>query len=376
MAAKELGIELPSVGLYVGAHSSNGSDLESRGIHVVPLDAAYVNPAAWSLPARPATVPASPRTPRGQAEARRRSQMIEQFDAKLSPRAGTSKSGLQTPHRTRSVTRKPRIPSTARSARVVWPRGNAGLAAERRPGTGRRKTPPEYALALTNIAAHVNTEIVTIDFAVRDFNAQVDAAVLSLGALLKRLEPGRVAVEIGSRCGDLATRLARDFPQLWILPTEGTGAVSSAWLALLGESVAAFRSQYKPGPEKQSVMPPQCRLLKERHLNAGSLQSWWSSKTSMMDVVFAVNILHLLPAAEVQNMICGAADGLNDGGFLFLCGPMIAEGHGIGTFPATAELHAALQLFSRSVSRPDRPVRWCLHGLQHLEEVAEFAGLV
>eukprot|EP00971_Amphidinium_carterae_P042637 838351-Amphidinium_carterae.1 len=173
MTQKDVGLELPSVGLRVHVPCAGTEALDSRGVYVASLDPV----GQAQQPIRPATVPTRP-----------------------SPRAGMHrKSGAAPPRHLQSARVMTQQASHSRKAQPgapVRPSSIFGVATVPSSISAAKR-----AATLANIANQdVHTDTLNIDFAIRDYEGQMEAAAISLKAQLSLLAFGSVVVEVGSRC--------------------------------------------------------------------------------------------------------------------------------------------------------------------------------
>lgn len=141
-----------------------------------------------------------------------------------------------------------------------------------------------------------------------------------LTELMRAVAPARGrALEIASGTGQHVVAFAQALPGLTWQPTEINAARRAAIAARLREAGLANIRPVRP-------------------LDAAA--TGWSAAESPCDLIVAINLLHLISAAEAANVIREAAHALAPGGTFVLYGPFLRGGE--LTSAGDAEFHARL----------------------------------
>ncbi|NDK35470.1 DUF938 domain-containing protein [Rhodovulum sulfidophilum] len=153
-------------------------------------------------------------------------------------------------------------------------------------------------------------------------------------AALERVAPTRGrALELASGTGEHAVRLAARLPGLVWQPTEidpQRRASIDAWAA-------------------EAALP---NLRPALALDA--CQPGWAASHAGQDLIFASNILHLVPDAQAETLIAEAARALAPGGMLAIYGPFLRD-EGFAS-PGDAAFHASLIAQDPGIGY--KPVAW------------------
>jgi SAM-dependent methyltransferase len=157
-----------------------------------------------------------------------------------------------------------------------------------------------------------------------------------LQVLRDRLPSPVQVLEIASGTGEHAAWFSRALPAVTWQPTDHDP------VAL--ESIAAWRDTM--------ALP---NLLPPLQLDAAA-ETW---PVTHVDVVIAINLVHIAPWVTTQGLIAGAARVLTSGGLLFLYGPF--RERGVHTAAGNASFDADLRAHNPS---------W---GVRALEEISELA---
>lgn len=183
------------------------------------------------------------------------------------------------------------------------------------------------------------------------------------------LKPGSLVLEVGSRAGDMTLMFAERFPDLYILPTEGTGEASPSLFMLLQERLALRRDQKRPMSKKRSKKrgaaadsaQARSRILPPRHLDA-SVPKSWRNKMSSQDIscIFCVNVLHYMSPLGVENLLQGCSDHLPIGGHLLICEPFFNNGEAADSLLI---YDAALRDFAAT---SERKLHWGCHDVMQI----------
>ncbi|CAK9038223.1 unnamed protein product [Durusdinium trenchii] len=188
-----------------------------------------------------------------------------------------------------------------------------------------------------------------------------------------QLKPGSLVLEVGSRAGELTLMFAQRFPELYILPTEGTGEASPSLFLLLQERLALRRDLKTKSkrPKKRTAASEhgaRSRILQPRHLDGAIAKSWRNKLTNQeISCIFCVNVLHYISAQGLEHFLQGCADHLVLGGHLLLCGPFFN-----GEAPDSLLVYdAALRDFSAA-----RKLHWGCHDVAQILAFGQKVGLV
>eukprot|EP00435_Cladocopium_sp_Y103_P055351 s1930_g18.t1 len=183
------------------------------------------------------------------------------------------------------------------------------------------------------------------------------------------LKPGSLVLEVGSRAGDMTLMFAERFPDLYILPTEGTGEASPSLFMLLQERLALRRDQKRPmsmskkRSKKRAAADSQARsrILPPRHLEASLPKSWRNKMTSQdISCIFCVNVLHYMSPLGVDHLLQGCSDHLPMGGYLLICGPFFNNGKAADSLLI---YDAALRDFAAA---SERKLHWGCHDVMQI----------
>lgn len=162
-----------------------------------------------------------------------------------------------------------------------------------------------------------------------------------LGVLRRWLDAPTRVLEIASGTGQHAVYFAAELPHVQWQPSDAdpVGIASvSAWVAESGLA---------------NVSPP---ILLD-----ASLAEW---PEITFDAVFNANMIHIAPWSVAEGLFAGVAEGLSEGGMLFLYGPFRIGGE------HTAPSNAA---FDEDLRRRDPS--WGVRDLERVEELGQASGL-
>ena len=162
-----------------------------------------------------------------------------------------------------------------------------------------------------------------------------------LGVLGRVLPPRGDLLEIGAGTGEHAVHLAPNFPGLTWQPSDPdpvSRASIDAWCAHVG------------APNLRPALA----------IDAAD-QNW---PNEQVDVIVAINVVHISPWSTAVGLFAGAGRGLRAGGLLYLYGPFRVGGR--HTAPSNEAFDASLRA---------RDPRWGIRDLEALEELAAQQGL-
>eukprot|EP00440_Ansanella_granifera_P026397 gb/GFBE01028675.1/.p1 GENE.gb/GFBE01028675.1/~~gb/GFBE01028675.1/.p1 ORF type:complete len:400 (+),score=69.21 gb/GFBE01028675.1/:1-1200(+) len=221
-----------------------------------------------------------------------------------------------------------------------------------------------------------------VRMAAEEDSQKLQAAFDRMVPFLATLKPGSLALEVGSRSGDVSLKVASRFPELYVQPTEGTGETSPAVFLLLQERLSALRR----APEELGKALPKTRqsaevcfapsrLLQPRYLDGGCANSWKQRlATQSINCIFVVNVLHYLSPRRLEVFLQGCRDNLAPGGMLLICGPFINGGEAGDDLIV---FHGVLKDFSNDPERSSsgREMRWGVHDTNLLRSIGDKVGL-
>lgn len=234
---------------------------------------------------------------------------------------------------------------------------------------------------------HVSEYDAHVHMAAEDMQNRIAAACQAMHPYLVRLKPGQLILEVGSRSGDVALQLSKQFEDLIILPTEGTGDTSPALFLLLQERLAAIRDADSPSWRRRGALTATMiqqgtvknrlgKILPPRYLDGANLQSW-RQKLAPQDVncICTVNVLQYLSAEGVEHFLQGSRDTLLNGGILLIAGPFIDYGEASDNLLV---YDGTLQNFANSPDRNQEEIRgemkWGCHDTQMIIAAANQVG--
>lgn len=297
--------------------------------------------------------------------------------AAFSARSGTSPGSLSSPGTVRAGTVRPVVRHTVQppSTRASMPTVSRFSMKTRTRGEQNLGIP--HSVPLRSVGNEA-TDTTTGQQAGQAEEDQIDAclklaaegegvrmamAFQHMSQYFAALKPGSLVLEVGSRAGDMTLMFADRFPDLYILPTEGTGEASPSLFMLLQERLTLRREQKPPISKKRPKKRPaaqdnvvRSRILPPRHLEGSLLKSWRNKMTSQdINCIFCVNVLHYMSPSGVENFLQGCSDHLPLGGHLLICGPFFNNGEAADSLLI---YDAALRDFAAT---SERKLHWGCH---------------
>ncbi len=160
-----------------------------------------------------------------------------------------------------------------------------------------------------------------------------------LATLTKLHLPQGRALEIASGTGEHTARLADAFPGLQWQPTEidqARMASIRAWVAHAGQP---------------NLLPP---------VEMDATKPGWSLKHGPRDLIYLVNLLHLIPAPAATTLLSELKQALAPDGMALLYGPFLRDG--LPTSEGDARFHASLRAADPAIGYKD--LNWVIASLK------------